>query len=57
MVGVKVKRAVVFLTLCGGAESCVGFGDGDEALTCSWIVGVAVRVVGFGKGIEGSGLC
>lgn len=45
--GVKVQGAVVFLTLCRGAEGCVGFGDGDEALACSWVIGVAVWMVGF----------
>ena len=46
--------AVIFLTRSGGAEDCVGFGDGDEAGGGCWVVGVAVWVVGFGEGIEGS---
>ena len=46
--------AVVLLPRGGRPQDGVGFGDGDEAGGGLEIVGVAVWVVGFGQGIEGS---
>jgi hypothetical protein len=46
--------AVVGLAFGGVAEDGVRFGDFDEALGGSWVVWVAVWVVGFGEFVEGS---
>jgi hypothetical protein len=44
---------VVGLALGRVAEDGVCFRDPDEALGGAWIVGVAVRMVGFGEVVEG----
>lgn len=44
--------AVVAGFLVRGAEGGVGFGDLDEALGGGRVVGVEVRVVGFGEFVE-----
>jgi len=54
MMGVEMQIAIVLLTLCGRAEDCVGFGDFDKVFGSVWVGRVAVWVVGFGEGVEGS---
>lgn len=50
--GVGVELPVVEGAFCGCAQDGVGFGDGDEALGGEGVVGVEVRVVRFGEGVE-----
>ena len=47
--------AVVAGLLFGRTEGGVGFAYLDEAVACGGVVGVEVRVVGFGEFVELSG--
>ena len=47
-------RAIVGLAFGDVAEGGIGFGDLNEALRSTWVIGVAVWVVGFGEVVEGS---
>lgn len=51
----RAKFAVVVLSLFCVAENGISFADFDEALARGWIIGIDIRVMGFGEGIEGSG--
>jgi hypothetical protein len=53
-VGVMEDFAVVFGAFFGGGEDCVCFRDFYEAFARVGVRGVAVWVVGFGEGVEGS---
>jgi len=46
------KIAVVLCFLLRRTEDRVRFGDLDEPFRRGWVVGVEVRVVGFGKLVE-----
>ena len=47
--------SIVAGAFLSGAEGGVGFADFDEALRGGGVVGVEVRVVGFGEFVELSG--
>jgi len=49
-----VQVSVILLPFCGRGERGVRFGDLDKAFRGVRIGGVAVWVVGFGEGVEGS---
>jgi hypothetical protein len=53
-VGMMEDFAVVFGAFFGGVEDCVCFGDFYEAFARVGVGGVAVWVVRFGEGVEGS---